>query len=79
MFDSFRAAYKIVKEQERKKRLYKDLIGESPRVELIKDLVNQALHNVVIEMVFPNSTRVVIRREEAFNQLEKIRREERTW
>ncbi len=79
MFDSFRAAYKIVKEQERKKRLYKDLIGESPRVELIKDLVNQALHNVVIEMVFPNSTRVIIRREEAFDQLEKIRREERTW
>ncbi len=79
MFDSFRAAYKIVKEQERKKRLYKDLIGENPRVELIKDLVNQALHNVVIEMVFPNSTRVIIRREEAFDQLEKIRREERTW
>lgn len=75
MWKQFAAALKIVQEQEKRRKQYERLVGAQLDYPIIKDLINQAAHNVVIEMTLKDGTRMVIRRQEDFDSLQKIRSE----
>ena len=75
MIKELRAALKIVAEQERRKKEYDALVGTNLNYKIIKDIVNSAQHNVVVELVLKSGDKLVFRREEAFDQLNKVRSE----
>ena len=75
MIKQLRAALRIVAEQEKRRKEYEALVGDQLNYKIIKDLVNQAAHNVVIELVLKDGSKLIIRREEAFDQLNKLRSE----
>ena len=75
MIKEIRAALKIVAEQEKRRKQYEALVGSELNYKIIKDLVNQASHNVAIECVLKDGSKIIIRREEAFDQLNKVRSE----
>lgn len=75
MIKELRAALRIVAEQEKRRKQYEALVGESLNYKIIKDLVHQASNNVVIEVTLKDGSKLVIRREEAFDQLNKVRSE----
>ena len=69
------AAYRAVKEKRKHEEQYKRLIGKNPDYDLIRRLINECQHRVAIEIVFPDNSKLIMRREEDFDQLERIRRE----
>jgi len=75
MLKELKAALKIVQEQERRKREYEALVGTSLNYKLIKDMINSALHNVVAEVILKDGSKIIFRREEDFDKLNKIRSE----
>lgn len=75
MIAELRAALAIVREQEKRKKLYDKLVGTDLDYTIIKDLVNSAAHGVVIEVILKDSSKLIIRRQENFEELEKLRRE----
>lgn len=75
MIKELRAALKIVAEQEKRRKMYEALVGSELNYKILKDLINQASHNVVMEVTLKDGSRLVIRREEAFDQLNKVRSE----
>lgn len=70
------SALKLVEEQEKRRQAYEQLVNADLNYTILKDMVNQAIHNVVIEVTLHDGSKIVIRREEAFDQLNKIRAEE---
>jgi NAD(P)H-nitrite reductase large subunit len=70
-----RAALKIVQEQEKRKKAYDKLVGAELSYPIIKDLINSAAHGVVIEATLKDGSKLVIRRQENFEEMERIRRE----
>jgi hypothetical protein len=73
------AAYRIVKEQERKQRQYDALVGTQVNYVIIKDLINSAQHDVVIHVQFKDGTQLDIRREDPFDKLRAQRDPEGRW
>ena len=71
----FKAALDLAEQKRKKDELYSQLVGEKLNYEIIRDLCNSAQHGIVIEAVLPDGSKLVIRREEAFDQLDKIRKE----
>lgn len=75
MIKELRAALRIVAEQEKRRKEYEALVGDELNYKILKDLVNQASHGVVIEVDLKDGRKLIIRREEAFDQLSQVRRE----
>ena len=75
MLKELAAALRIVREQERRKKAYNKLIGTELSYPILKDLINSASHGVVIECTLKDGARLVLRREEAFDQMNQVRRE----
>lgn len=78
------AAYKVITEQDRKQRMYEQLVGTKLNYQIIKDLVNSAKAGVVINIVLADGSKLEIRPEDAFEryklqmQLQR-QREAGTW
>lgn len=70
-------ALKIVEEKERRRKAYEALVGTDLNYPIIRDLVNSALHNTVVEVVLKDQSRIIIRRQEDFDKLQEIMSEER--
>ena len=63
------AAYRMIQEQDRKRRQYEALVGTPINYTIIKDLINTAMHEVVIHVTFKDGTQFDIRREDPFDRL----------
>lgn len=50
--------------QEERQRQYNSLVGEHLNYPIIKDLINSAVHGVVIRFILKDGTQMEIRREE---------------
>lgn len=48
---------------------------DGPNGQMIQMMINKAVHGVVAELIWPNGSRVVLRREEDFDRFEKMRNE----
>lgn len=84
MIRQLRAAYQMVKEQQRRERQYKELVGEQLNYQIIQDLINSARYDVVVYLTLKDGTRIEMRREDAFEKAKHqmaIRRmdPEHTW
>ena len=73
----FDEAMKIVEERERRKAEYEAFIGQDLNYKIIKDFINQAQHNVVVEVTLKDGSKIVVRRQEDFDKLLEIRKD--TW
>jgi hypothetical protein len=62
------AAYRVIREQERKKRQYEALVGTEVNYTIIRDLINTAQHDVVVHVTFKDGTAFDIRREDPFDR-----------
>jgi hypothetical protein len=63
------AAYRVIKENERKQRQYDALVGTEVNYTIIKDLIASAQHDVVISLTFRDGSKMDIRREDPFDKL----------
>lgn len=72
----FDEAMKYVEEQERRRLEYEAIVEPELNYKVIQDLINRALRGVVAEIVTKHGDRIILRREEAFDQLEKVRMDE---
>jgi predicted TIM-barrel enzyme len=71
--NSFFAAYQMIKENKRKQKQYDALVGSELNYQIIKDLVNQAAHGVVVSITMKDGAKVDIRREDAFDRFKNAR------
>ena len=69
MWRQLRAALAIVRENERKKKLYDELVGTELSYKILKDLINSAAYGVVIDITLKDGSKLVIRRTEDFDKL----------
>jgi hypothetical protein len=71
----FILAYRQAKAQIKAKRIkdaqYKQLCATPLNYQIIRDCVNAAVHEVKIDIVLPDGSKLTIRREDAFDKLQK--------
>jgi len=69
---SFMAAFQMVREQRKKQKQYDALVGSDLNYQILKDLVNQAAHGVIVH-VKAKDFELDIRREDAFDRFRNAR------
>ncbi|MFA5377270.1 MAG: hypothetical protein WC455_16085 [Dehalococcoidia bacterium] len=71
----FILAYRQAKAQIKARRVkdaqYKQLCKTPLNYQIIRDLVNAAAHDVKIDVILPDGSRLTIQREDAFDKLQK--------
>ena len=66
----FILAYKAVKDQRRKQKAYKRLIGKEADYAIIQALIDQARFEVVATVTFKDGTKLDITRKDRFDQFQ---------
>jgi hypothetical protein len=65
-------AYRIIKQQKAREKDLKRFMGKNPDYLLIKALVAEARTDVVATIVFPNGTKLDIKRADAMDRMQAI-------
>lgn len=65
------AAYRQLKDTERKQKEYQRLVGQELSYTILKDLINSAYHGVVISATLKDGTKLEIRREDPLDPWRK--------
>ena len=68
-------ALEAAEQRRKQEEMYRTLKTQPLSYEIIRDLCNSAQHGIVIEAILADGAKLIFRREEAFDQLEKLRKE----
>lgn len=69
----FMAAWEMVREQKKRRRQLEKLQGAPLHGGILKQLVDEAAHGVVITLTFADGAKAEIRREDAFDRFKNSR------
>ena len=67
------AAYQMIREQKKRAKQLRLLQGDILHGGILQQLVNEAAHGVVISLTFKDGAKAEIRREDAFDRMNKGR------
>ena len=70
---AFLTAWNIIREQKKRAKQIKALQGDVLHGGILQQLVNEAAHGVVISLTFKDGAKAEIRREDAFDRLQRSR------
>ena len=78
MFERFRARKalyeKVSREMaavEEREKLFKTLVKQPLSYEIIRDLVNTAIHDMAVEITLSDQTKILIKRDEPYDRLKR--------
>ena len=70
---AFLTAWNMIREQKKRAKQIRALQGDVLHGGILQQLVNEAAHGVVISLTFKNGEKAEIRREDAFDRLQRSR------
>ena len=70
---AFLTAWNMIREQKKRAKQIKALQGDVLHGGILQQLVNEAAHGVVISLTFKDGAKAEIRREDAFDRLQRSR------